>query len=158
MWYVHAGLYFKQALSHWVQQPVRNLQLIRGLWQMHWFPLRHWHAPNNTRAEQALCVRENHSQYFSECSVDPVFVFHQLLPTALWVSLLFLAHPWLHLFLSKHESSCKHPLSSLQDLLLSFHQNNDEKVRLQTEEGVINSLMAQRTSPSLQQVNGELAV
>lgn len=67
------------------------------------------------------------------------------LPTALWVSLLFVPRPWLHLFLSKHESSCKHPLSSLQDLLLSFHQNNDEKVRLQTEEGVINSLMAQRT-------------
>lgn len=61
------------------------------------------------------------------------------------VSLLFVPHPWLHLFFSKYESSCKHPFSSLQDLLLSFHQNNDEKVRLQTEEGVINSLMAQRT-------------
>lgn len=61
------------------------------------------------------------------------------------VSLLFVPRPWLHLFFSKHESSCKHPFSSLQDLLLSFHQNNDEKVRLQTEEGVINSLMAQRT-------------
>lgn len=63
---------------------------------------------------------------------------------ALWVRLLFMPCPWLHLFLSKHESSCKHPFSSLQDLLLSFHQNNDEKVGLQTEEGVINSLMVQR--------------
>lgn len=77
MWYVHTGLYFKQALSHGAQQPVRNLQLIRSLWQIYWFSLRHQHAPSNTWVEQALCAMEHHSQCSFKCSGDTVCVFHQ---------------------------------------------------------------------------------
>lgn len=78
-------------------------------------------------------------------------------PPALWVSFLFMPqHSWLHLFLSEHESSCKLAFSSTLNLLLSFHQN--DRLGSELRKAWLIPWRLRGLTPSLQQVNSELAV
>lgn len=165
MWHVHAGLWFKQAPSHWVQQPVRNLQLIRGLWQMYLFPLRHQHAPNNTWLEQTLHVMEHHSQYFSNADGKLCLFFTRGLSLLWGVSLL----PFGSAFSSCHVPASIYSLASMNPPvnILSvayricfylFIRTMMKRLGFKPRKVWLIPWWLRGLTPCLQQVNGELAV
>lgn len=92
---------------------------------------------------------EHHSQYFFKSGRDTVYVFHQRSQPAVRAILLL---PFGSAFSSCHNvSGSTYSLASMNPLAFSsplnalFIFSSELQVRLQTEEGMINFLMAQRT-------------
>lgn len=152
---VRAGLFLKQAVSRWAQWEIFSIPWISGRCSgFHADTSMHHTLPGSNS------VPWNTIPHISSTAVGTPCVFLACCegrpPPAPRLSLLMPQQLRLCLFLSERESSCKLDFSNRLNRLLSFHQS--DRLASELRRVWLIPWWLRGLTPSLQQVNGELAV